>query len=167
MHRNVRHWTMPDTPVGELTVVAEGEAVIGVYMSEHRDAGLERGAAVQHDDLLQEAAGQLDDYFAGKIQEFQIPTQASGTDFQMQVWAELSRIPYGSTISYGELASRVGRPRAVRAVGAANGRNPLSILVPCHRVVGADGSLTGYGGGVPNKRALLALEGALAGSALF
>jgi len=106
-------------------------------------------------------ARQLADYFAGRRQDFDLPVDPPGTPFQRQVWAELARIPYGRTVSYGELARRVGRPAAARAVGAANGANPVPIVLPCHRVIGADGSLTGYGGGLPIKRALLALEGAL------
>jgi methylated-DNA-[protein]-cysteine S-methyltransferase len=101
---------------------------------------------------------QLAEYFAGERREFDVPMQLAGTAFQRRVWEELVRIPYGTTITYAELARRVGRPTAVRAVGAANGRNPISILVPCHRVIGADGKLTGYGGGVERKQWLLELE---------
>lgn len=102
---------------------------------------------------------QLTDYFAGRRRTFELDLAPSGTPFQMQVWDELRRIPYGTTISYQELAHRIGKPKAMRAVGAANGQNPLPIVVPCHRVIGKDGSLTGFGGGLPCKRALLQLEG--------
>jgi O-6-methylguanine DNA methyltransferase len=106
-------------------------------------------------------ARELAEYFAGRRRDFTLAVDPPGTPFQRQVWSELARIPYGGTLSYGELARRVGRPSASRAVGAANGANPIPIVLPCHRVIGADGSLTGYGGGLPIKRALLALEGAL------
>jgi methylated-DNA-[protein]-cysteine S-methyltransferase len=101
---------------------------------------------------------ELDEYFAGRLRAFTTPIQPRGTPFQLQVWKALCTIPYGETISYGELARRIDHPRAVRAVGLANGSNPISIIVPCHRVIGSNGSLTGYGGGLPVKRALLELE---------
>ena len=101
---------------------------------------------------------QLDAYFAGRLRRFELPLAPEGTQFQRQVWSALTTIPYGETLSYGELARRVGRPNACRAVGAANGRNPIPIIIPCHRVIGADGSLTGFGGGLPIKRRLLQLE---------
>jgi len=101
---------------------------------------------------------QLDAYFAGRLRRFELPLAAEGTPFQQEVWSALTTIPYGETVSYGELARRVGRPTACRAVGAANGRNPIPIIIPCHRVIGADGSLTGFGGGLPIKRRLLLLE---------
>ena len=107
------------------------------------------------------AAKQLGEYFAGKRERFELALAPAGTEFQLAVWQGLRRIPYGRTWSYAELAGRIGRPRAMRAVGAANGANPLPIVVPCHRVIGADGSLTGFGGGLPAKRLLLELEGAL------
>lgn len=106
-------------------------------------------------------AAQLDEYLAGDRTEFELDLDARGTEFQRSVWAALLEIPYGRTESYGEVARRIGRPAAVRAVGLANGRNPIPIVVPCHRVIGADGSLTGYGGGIDLKRRLLALEGVL------
>ncbi len=104
-------------------------------------------------------AEQLDAYFAGELREFDLPLAPEGTTFQLEVWAALEEIPYGETISYLELARRIGNPAAVRAVGLANGKNPLSIIIPCHRVIGSDGSLTGYGGGLPIKEHLLMLEG--------
>jgi methylated-DNA-[protein]-cysteine S-methyltransferase len=108
--------------------------------------------------VVQETVRQLKAYFAGKRQDFDLTLAPSGTVFQRQTWQALQKIPWGTTISYGELARRLGRPKAVRAVGAANGRNPISIIIPCHRVVGSDGSLTGYGGGLAVKRQLLELE---------
>jgi O-6-methylguanine DNA methyltransferase len=106
-------------------------------------------------------ARELAEYFAGRRREFTLVVDPPGTPFQREVWGELARIPYGATLSYGELARRIGHPAASRAVGAANGANPIPVVLPCHRVIGSDGSLTGYGGGLPIKRALLALEGAL------
>jgi methylated-DNA-[protein]-cysteine S-methyltransferase len=101
---------------------------------------------------------QLQEYFAGELREFDIPLLMEGTEFQKRVWKTLQTIPYGETISYGELAKKIGDSKAVRAVGAANGQNPIPIIVPCHRVIGSDGSLTGFGGGIENKRKLLELE---------
>jgi len=118
------------------------------------------------DEALTATASQLEDYFAGSLTSFDLPLALVGTEFQRAVWAALLEIPYGATISYGELARRIGLPSASRAVGMANGRNPVSIVVPCHRVVGADGSLTGYGGGVNRKRFLLALEQRVSGQTL-
>jgi methylated-DNA-[protein]-cysteine S-methyltransferase len=119
-------------------------------------------AAVSTDPLLLAAADQLIAYFAGELRVFHIPLAPRGTPFQREVWAAVAAIPYGSTATYSEIAAAVGRPSACRAVGAANGRNPLPVIVPCHRVVGAAGGLTGYGGGLDRKRSLLDLE-ALAG----
>jgi len=130
-------------------------------------AEVERRAAARGDRLTWDrercagVAAQLAEYFAGKRKDFALPIAPRGSEFQRRVWEELSRIPYGVTISYAELAARIGRPGASRAVGRANGTNPIPVVIPCHRVIGADGSLTGYGGGMPLKRALLALEGAL------
>ena len=108
---------------------------------------------------FREPAAQLRAYFDGKLREFDLPLVPKGTEFQLEVWSALLQIPYGTTISYAELARRIAKPKAMRAVGAANGRNPLAIVVPCHRVIGSNGSLTGYGGGMRNKEYLLALEG--------
>lgn len=108
---------------------------------------------------LQDLTAQLRDYFAGKRKTFDVPLAPRGTEFQLAVWNELLAIPYGDTMSYSELANRIGKPSAVRAVGAANGANPIPVIIPCHRVIGANGSLTGYGGGIERKQWLLALEG--------
>ena len=116
-------------------------------------------AAPASEPVLERLAQQLERYYAGELREFELPLEPLGTDFQLRVWSELRRIPWGRTISYGELATRIGQPSASRAVGAANGKNPLPIVIPCHRVIGSDGSLTGFGGGLPIKRALLAIEG--------
>lgn len=152
--------TSMDSPIGELTLTADGGVLTGVHMNEQRHtpkipAGYKRDEAG-----LAHVVAQLDSYFAGELINFDLPMTMRGTDFQRRVWAALCEIPYGQTISYGELASRVGSPNASRAVGLANGRNPVAIIVPCHRVIGADGSLTGYGGGLPRKVWLLEHEAA-------
>ena len=141
------------SPIGPLTLHASDGKITSLWMEdddppEHRD----------DTPPLDEARRQLEAYFAGELREFDLPLAPSGSEFQLRVWKELSRIPYGETISYGELARRVGDPTKARAVGAANGRNPLPVIVPCHRVIGADGSLTGFGGGLDRKRRLLELE---------
>lgn len=154
--------TTYESPVGPLLLAADddGLRLVEFHVSRHRmarDAGWHEG---EHP-VLQHARVQLDEYFAGRRQAFDLPLAPRGTAFQRAVWQMLASIPYGSTISYAQLASRVERPAAMRAVGAANGRNPLPIVLPCHRVIGADGSLTGFGGGLPTKQFLLELEGAL------
>ena len=157
----IRHHIIEDTPLGPLTIVLDGDAVSALYMTEHRHApGPETFGppADSEDPLVLRVVSQLDEYFAGDRQEFDLPLAARGTQFQATVWKALQEIPYGMTVTYGELAQRIGSPRASRAVGLANGRNPISIIVPCHRVIGASGDLTGYGGGIERKRALLALE---------
>jgi methylated-DNA-[protein]-cysteine S-methyltransferase len=148
-----------DSPIGPLLLVTDGRALTGLYLTPW--AGDEIAADSREEPahpVLAAAADQLDAYFAGEREEFDLPLAPAGTAFQRTVWAELERIPYGDTISYGELARRVGNPNASRAVGLANGRNPLPIVVPCHRVIGADGTLTGYGGGVERKQWLLEHE---------
>jgi methylated-DNA-[protein]-cysteine S-methyltransferase len=150
-----------ESPLGPLLLSASEAGLTGVFMVRHK-YGPERGPLWERDDArLAGARAQLEEYFAGARREFSLPLAPQGTPFQQRVWAELARIPFGVTVSYQELARRIGAPTASRAVGAANGRNPLSIIVPCHRVVGADGSLTGYGGGEERKRWLLAFEGCL------
>ena len=151
-----------DSPIGPLTVVAEDGAITALYMDAQRHApGAEEFGLPGDpgDEPFTTAAAQLAAYFAGQLTEFDLPLAPAGTEFQRRVWDGLRAIPYGQTVSYGELARRVGNPAASRAVGLANGRNPIAIVVPCHRVIGSDGSLTGYGGGLNRKRFLLALEG--------
>ena len=151
--------TVLDTPVGPLLLVGgdAGLREIRFHASETDAAAGGNGGGAE---VIAEAARQLRAYFAGELRSFDLPLAPAGTEFQLAVWRALGDIPYGRTESYGGLARRIGRPRAVRAVGAANGANPLPIVVPCHRVIGGDGSLTGYGGGLPIKQALLELEGA-------
>ncbi len=142
-------------PLGPLRLVGDGAALTAI---EFHARG--RATAGRPDDpVLREAAAQLAAYFAGRLRVFDLPLAPHGTPFRRAVWAALQGVPWGATASYGEIARRIGRPRAVRAVGAANGANPLPIVIPCHRIVGADGSLTGYAGGLPLKARLLALEG--------
>jgi len=153
-------YTMPlQTAVGRLTLESDGDVLIGIWLPNKTS----NGSGTGHDapPVLKETATQLEEYLAGERTEFDVPMELDGTEFQRSVWRELSRIPYGETISYGELARRVGRPNGPRAVGQANGRNPVPIIVPCHRVLATTG-IGGYGGGLPLKRALLAVEGVTA-----
>ncbi|HEU0196817.1 MAG TPA: methylated-DNA--[protein]-cysteine S-methyltransferase [Nevskiaceae bacterium] len=146
-----------DSPIGQLRLVSDGEALCGLYMGDEVED--QRAPLKRDPGPLREVVRQLRAYFAGELRKFDVPLAAAGTAFQKRVWQALCNIPYGQAISYGELARRVGNPKASRAVGLANGRNPISIIVPCHRVIGANGSLTGYGGGLPRKRWLLEHEG--------
>jgi methylated-DNA-[protein]-cysteine S-methyltransferase len=148
--------TMP-SPIGELMLISDGSAITGLYMQNDKHAA-RRAAAVRDDSKLRQPLEQLKAYFDGRLRDFDLPLAAEGTPFQQRVWKALCAIPYGETISYGELARRIGQPTASRAVGLANGQNPISIIVPCHRVIGANGTLTGYGGGLERKRWLLAHE---------
>lgn len=154
-----RDHTVVDSPIGPLTLVADDGVLCGLYMEEqrHRPARETFGARVTAG--FEQVTEQLSEYFAGERTDFTLPLALRGTEFQRAVWAGLRDIPYGRTESYGELAKRLGRPAAVRAVGMANGRNPISVIVPCHRVIASDGKLTGYGGGLPRKQRLLTLEG--------
>ncbi len=157
------YYTEIASPVGTLSLRASERGLTGLYLHEHRHgpADAERAGWQRDDARFDAVRAQLDEYFAGRRTGFDLTLDGEGiggTVFQRRVWAALAQIPYGVTISYGELARRIGQPAAMRAVGLANGRNPVSIIVPCHRVVGANGTLTGYGGGMANKRALLELE---------
>ena len=146
------------SPVGPLTLVGEGDDLTGVFFETGSNARRRAPDWVRDDRRLRPAAAQLDEYFAGKRTRFDLPLAPRGTAFQKAVWAALLRIPFGETSSYGDIARAIGKPAASRAVGGANHRNPISIVIPCHRVIGADGSLTGYGGGLDHKRLLLELE---------
>ncbi|MBL6750347.1 MAG: methylated-DNA--[protein]-cysteine S-methyltransferase [Nevskia sp.] len=155
------YYSLLPSPIGDLLLLSDGEHLTGLYMRNPRVAD-----GCKRDDAgLAPARAELRAYFAGELREFAVPYALAGTPFQRRVWSELARIPYGTTISYGELARRLGDPKASRAVGLANGRNPVSIVVPCHRVIGADGSLTGYGGGIERKQWLLRHEGVLPAAA--
>ena len=151
-------YTNLDSPIGTLLLVGDGRALHGLYMQEGRTAIAVHEDWEAADEPFADATAQLADYFAGRRTVFDLPLAMVGSPFQRRVWRALQDIPYGETISYGELANRIGVPSASRAVGVANGHNPISVIVPCHRVIGADGSLTGYGGGLERKRVLLDLE---------
>jgi methylated-DNA-[protein]-cysteine S-methyltransferase len=148
-----------DSPLGELTLIAENGALIGIYFPRHRcGRGESDGEAVGDADVFAPTRCQLAEYFAGSRTEFDLPTLTHGDPFSEEVWAALREIPYGTTSTYGQLAARLGDQKLAQAVGQAVGHNPLSIVVPCHRVVGWDGRLTGYAGGLERKRYLLELE---------
>jgi methylated-DNA-[protein]-cysteine S-methyltransferase len=146
------------SPLGPLLLLSDGEALTGLYTPGAREGRDAPPGAIADPSPFREVAPQLDRYFAGELTHFDVALRLCGTPFQRAVWSELVSIAHGTTISYRELAARIGNLRAVRAVGAANGRNPVSIIVPCHRVVGADGKLVGYGGGLDCKLWLLAHE---------
>jgi methylated-DNA-[protein]-cysteine S-methyltransferase len=160
---NTNRYSELDSPIGRLRLRGTERGLTGLFMDDHRhgpEAAEQRGW-VRDDALFKQARTQLADYFAGRRTSFDLAIDGEalgGTPFQRSVWSELEKIPFGTTISYGELAKRIGNPAAVRAVGLANGRNPISIIVPCHRVIGANGTLTGYGGGIERKRWLLDFE---------
>jgi methylated-DNA-[protein]-cysteine S-methyltransferase len=151
--------TMP-SPVGTLTLVASDAGLTAILWENDRPGRVKLGALEEAPDhpLLIEAERQIRDYFAGKRTSFSVPLDFRGTDFQKSVWAALLTIPFGETRSYGEIARQIGRPSASRAVGAANGRNPISIIAPCHRVIGTNGALTGFAGGLAAKELLLGIE---------
>ena len=150
-------YTTMDSPVGRLRLVADDAGLRRLEFQKDRFA--EAPEDWREDArALREVSSQLAAYFAGRLKVFDFPLAPEGTPFQLQVWERLLEIPYGETVSYGTLAQRVGNPAASRAVGLANGRNPIAIVIPCHRVIGSNGTLTGYGGGLPNKQKLLALE---------
>lgn len=151
-------YTTVDSPIGELLLLGDGGALRGLYMQEGRKPGTVPRGWARDPEAFVEVRTQLGEYFAGERRSFDLPLEPAGSPFQLQVWRALREIGYGETLSYGELARRIGRPNAPRAVGAANGANPLSVVIPCHRLVGADGTLTGYGGGIERKRLLLDLE---------
>lgn len=153
-----RTHTVVETPIGELTLVNTNGVLSGVYMSEHRPAPDRTTFGPRATDGFEEVTAQLGEYFAGERTRFTLSLAAAGTEFQRTVWAVLASIDYGTTRTYADIAVAVGRPTAVRAVAAANARNPLSIVVPCHRVIGSGGKLTGYAGGLDRKRFLLDQE---------
>lgn len=151
-------YTTIASPIGELLLLGDGDSLRGLYMQDgRRPIGISRDWTPETAPFA-DAIGQLREYFEGARTTFEIPLAMDGPPFERQVWRALRDIPYGRTESYGELAARIGDPSAARAVGVANGRNPIAVIVPCHRVIGADGSLTGYGGGLERKRLLLDLE---------
>lgn len=148
------------SPVGTLTLTASDGYLTAMSMNGQRHSPEPAPDSRVDPAWFTEISGQLDAYFAGTLTQFDIPVRLTGTEFQRRVWSQLQAIPYGETISYGELARRVGNPKASRAVGLANGRNPVTVIVPCHRVIGTNGKLTGYGGGLDRKTWLLEHEAA-------
>lgn len=154
----MKQHTVIDSPYGPLTLVADDGVLCGLYMTDQRHRPAHETFGTPGDTPFAEAREQLAAYFAGELRRFTLRLSLQGTPFQRRVWEQLTRIPYGETRSYGALADALGNPKASRAVGLANGRNPIGIIVPCHRVVGADGALTGYGGGLHRKRDLLDFE---------
>lgn len=156
-------WTTCPSPLGEVLLEASDGVLVRAAFPPYDSPTGDLGS----DAVLEQAARELGEYFAGARRDFEVRVGAPGTPFQQAVWAELRRVPYGTTTTYGELAARLGAPGAVRAVGSANGRNPVAVLVPCHRVIGSDGNLRGYAGGVERKTALLALERGPSDETLF
>lgn len=153
------HYDRFDSPIGPLTVAADDNGVRHILFAENRHDAKGREQWQRDPDAVAEPRRQLLEYLQGKRRRFDLILAPAGTDFQLDVWQMLAQIPFGATWSYKELAERLGKPTATRAVGAANGRNPLPIVLPCHRVIGNNGALTGFGGGLPTKVALLKLEG--------
>lgn len=150
-----------ESPIGPLLLAGGDRGLYTLRFAEEGTAAAPDAGWIRDDALLEAVVLQLKEYFRGERRSFDVALDPRGTEFQRAVWDALAEIPYGETTTYGAIATRIGRPKAVRAVGAANGQNPLPIIIPCHRVIGKDGTLTGFGGGLPAKRALLQLEGAL------
>lgn len=151
-------YTTIDSPLGEILIGGEEDGLSLVHFQHGRRPKRVGADWTRADEALREPRRQLEAYFAGELEQFDLPLRPRGTPFQQTVWQELARIPYGETTTYGELAAKIGRPTASRAVGAANGRNPIAIVIPCHRVIGRNGKLTGYYGGIDLKEKLLTLE---------
>lgn len=154
------HYSIVKSPIGDLMLVADSAALTGVYFAgcDHIPAASSRWTGDGHHPVLEQTAEQLREYFSGKRKDFSLPLRLAGTEFQERVWREIARIPYGQTITYSDLAKRAGAPRAIRAAGTTTGRNPVSIIIPCHRVVGKNGAMCGFAGGLKRKQYLLALE---------
>ncbi len=152
------YYTYLDTPIGELLLAGDRHALQELGFPDGPKRRRAQPGWELRDAIFGEAKTQLCEYFSGSIRSFSLAIKPNGTPFQLGVLDELQKIPYGATVSYGEIAARLGRPKAMRAVGAANGRNPIPVIIPCHRVIGSNGQLTGFGGGIPTKKALLKLE---------
>jgi len=157
------NYTFVETPIGSILVAGDDDAIHEIHFAGRKP----QDDWTRNDGALKYATAQLEAYFDGKRQTFDFPLAPRGTTFQLDVWGALQRIPFGETTTYASLAETIGRPRAVRAVGAANGANPIPIVIPCHRVIGSSGSLTGFGGGLDTKRWLLDHEARIAGRRLF
>ena len=157
-HSTPNYQDMP-SPIGRLRLIADGDALVGIWFEQGRDARKGDATLVERNSpVLDRTRAQLEEYFRGERREFDLPLAPRGTEFQRRVWQRLRDIEYGTTRTYGALAQELGNPSASRAVGLANGSNPIPIVIPCHRVIGANGALTGFGGGLPIKSALLELE---------
>ncbi len=152
-------FTYYDSPLGTVTLQANEQGLLGVWFETHTTKPEDLGTQEDSFPIFQSVKEQLERYFAGDAVQFDVPIAAKGTPFQQSVWHALTTIPYGETWSYAQLADAIGNPKAVRAVGLANGKNPVSVIVPCHRVIGKNGKLTGYAGGIERKQRLLAIEG--------
>ena len=152
-------YTLFETPLGQMTLQANSQGLLGAWFETHTTQPAALGHHAPEHPVLVETMSQLQAYFAKELTQFDLPLAANGTPFQQQVWQALTMIPYGQTWSYQQLADAIGNPKAVRAVGLANGKNPISVIVPCHRVIGKNGKLTGYAGGLERKQTLLKLEG--------
>jgi len=155
----MNHYTHYNSPIGTLTLQANAQSLLGVWFETHKTQPETLGLLDKQHPILIKTIVQLDEYFSGDREHFTLPTAVAGTVFQQQVWSALATIPFGKTWCYQELANAIGNPKAVRAVGLANSKNPISIIIPCHRVIGKNGKLTGYAGGVERKQALLKHEG--------
>lgn len=162
----MKHWTRMPSPIGDLILVAEDGALREIRFTAGPRPEGPPDDAKEDRRPLECAAAELGEYFAGVRREFDVPLAPQGTPFQERVWAALLEVGYGRTATYADIARAIGSPKSVRAVGLANGRNPIPIIIPCHRIIGSDGSLTGYGGGLEIKRKLLELEGAMPGGTL-
>ncbi len=157
-----------ESPIGRLRLIASAEVLVGIWFEQGRDAGRNDDTLVEGSSpVIEKARTQLEEYFRGERRDFDLPLAPRGTEFQQRVWQRLLKIQYGTTTTYGALAGELGNPNASRAVGLANGSNPIPIVIPCHRVIGANGALTGFGGGLPIKSALLDLERKQAQAVLF
>lgn len=154
-------YTILSSKLGDVTIQANDDGLLGIWFETYTTKPQELGVEDRKHNVLAQACKQLTEYFEGSRKTFDVPLAAKGTDFQKQVWQALTQIPFGETWSYQDLANTIGNPKAVRAVGLANGKNPISVIVPCHRVIGKSGKLTGYAGGLERKEALLKLEGIL------
>jgi methylated-DNA-[protein]-cysteine S-methyltransferase len=156
----INYYSIIKSPIGDLLLAADAAALTGLYFAgrDHIPVTSSRWTLNAKHPVLQQAARQLREYFAGKRESFSLPLRLTGTDFQQKIWREIAMIPYGETISYSDLAKRAGASRAIRAAGTSTGRNPMSIIIPCHRVVGKNGSMRGFAGGLDKKKFLLELE---------
>jgi methylated-DNA-[protein]-cysteine S-methyltransferase len=152
------YYTIVDSPIDPLLLTSDGESITGLHLDAAKQLPRFADSHINSASVFRSALEQLQAYFRGELQSFDLPLKPAGTEFQKKVWQALAEIPYGTTVSYKTIAERIRSPKAVRAVGLANGRNPIAIILPCHRVIGADGKLTGYAGGLQRKQWLLALE---------